>query len=479
MEHARDRRAPIVRGLIAFSASLALMVTAVAAVATVQWVQLRDRGVEGGEFTGPVGPSTSPSGSPSRCSQSPCNYLLLGSDSRAGLGTDRFGTNEDIGGARADTIMLVHTDPELQKAIVLSFPRDLWVKIDGGGFDRINTAFEGGLRHGGPRRMAQTVANLTGLVIDHYLYVDLDGFRTVVDTIGGVDMCVPAYQVNTPGWLPANDLDGNPIRVYVGEEGRIADPNAGLNIAPGCQRLEGEQALAYVRARHLPCDDIPDFSRIGRQQQFLRALVNQMLEPSMIVRAPSLVPQVLEGLRRDAGLLPSELVYLVGQLRGLGTGAVEFRAVPGESAFVGEKSVVKMDPSADRLFAAIREGRPIGTVGTQLVDTPPSEANIPVAVVDQRSEGAASEVESILADAGFDISPGIRVATDRDVPGPAIVFAEGAEASARVVGAYFPNVPVIGPKPITGADVSIVVPRSYRPVTPTEQGEATCPAIDA
>lgn len=327
--------------------------------------------------------------------------------------------------------------------------------------------------------MAQTVANLTGLVIDHYLYVDLDGFRTVVDTIGGVDMCIPAYHVNTPGWLPANDLDGNPIQVYVAEEGRIADPNAGLNIAPGCQRLEGEQALAYVRARHLPCDDIPDFSRIGRQQQFLRAMVNQMLEPSMIVRAPSLVPQVLDGLRRDARLLPSELVYLVGQLRGLSTGAVEFRAVPGTSAFVGEKSVVKMDPSAERLFAAIREGRPIGTVGTQLVDTPPSEANITVAVVDRRSEGVAAEVGSILADAGFDVTPGIRAPSEGpDEPGPAIVFAEGSETKAGVVSAYFPDLPVVGPRPVNGADVAIVVPASYRPLEPSA-GSTECPAAPA
>jgi anionic cell wall polymer biosynthesis LytR-Cps2A-Psr (LCP) family protein len=475
MASATGRSVPIVRTLIAVSASISLLVFGVTAVATVRWIQLRGVGVD--PIFEATGPSESPAPSLSRCSQSPCNYLLLGSDSRAGLGTDRFGTNEDIGGARADTIMLVHTDPSLQKAIVLSFPRDLWVEIDGGGFDRINTAFAGGPRQGGPQRMAQTIADLTGLTIDHYLYVDLDGFRTVVDAIGGVDMCIPAYNVNTPGWLPANGPNGEPIQVYVAQEGRIVDPNAGLNIAPGCQRLDGEQALAYVRARHLPCDAIPDFSRIGRQQQFLRAVVNQMLQPTMIVRAPALVPQVLEGLRRDARLLPSELVYLVGQLRGLSTGAVEFRAVPGVSVFEREKSVVRMDPSAERLFAAIRDGRPIGTVGTQLVDTPPSEANITVTVVDQRSDGAAAEVEAFLADAGYDVTPGIRAPSEGpDVHGPAIVFAEGAEASAGVVAAYFPDLRVVGPRPIAGADVAVVVPRSYRAPSPTAQSPE-CPAV--
>ena len=103
--------------------------------------------------------------------------------------------------------MLVHTDPRLQKAIVLSFPRDLWVAIPGRGHDRINTAFEGGLRHGGPQLVAQTVANLTGLQIDHYLYVDLEGFRRTVNTLGGVDMCIPAYNVNTPGDLAGHGTE--------------------------------------------------------------------------------------------------------------------------------------------------------------------------------------------------------------------------------------------------------------------------------
>ncbi len=100
--------------------------------------------------------------------------------------------------------MLVHVDPIQQRAIVLSFPRDLWVRIPGRGFDKINAAFEGGLQHGGPQLMAQTVANLTGLAVDHYLYVDLAGFQRIVDTMGGVPMCIPSYNVNT--------RDGSPIR---------------------------------------------------------------------------------------------------------------------------------------------------------------------------------------------------------------------------------------------------------------------------
>lgn len=471
------------RALVGVTASLALLVGLVTAGLTVRWVQLRGIGTE--EGLRPVGPSGSPAPI-GRCADEVCNYLLLGSDSRAGLSPEqqeRFGTDESLGGAtRADTIMLVHTDPRLKKAIVLSFPRDLWVAIPGHGQDRINTAFEGGLRHGGAQLVAQTVANLTGLTIHHYLYVDLEGFRRTVDTLGGVDMCIPAYNVNTPGWLTATAPNGEPTQVYYGQAGHIADPNSGLNVEPGCQRLGGDQALAYVRARHLPCDHIPDFARIGRQQQFLRAVVNQMLRPSVVVKAPALVEPVLRNLRRDADLLPSDLVYLVGQLRGLSTGAVEFRTVPGVAATIEEKAVLRMDPSADEIFRAIEESRPIGNVGTTLVNTPPSEANTKVVVVDANSAGTASTVEGVLADAGFDVSPGIWPASEApmDVSGPAIVFRPEASANAQVAAAYFPDLPLIPSADLRGAQVAIVIPSSYTLVRPGQggggSGSSDCPS---
>ena len=477
-----SRYGPLTRALVGVSASLAVVVGLATSGLTIRYLSLRSVGTfdAGGAVVPPGAPE--PTGP---CGGGACTYLLLGSDSRANLSPeeqDRFGTDESLGGEqRADTIMLVHTDPDLEKAIVLSFPRDLWVEIPGRGFDRINSAFEGGLARGGARRMLQTVANLTGLRIDHFVYVDLEGFRRTVETLGGVRMCVPAYNVNTPGWLPATGPDGEPTEVYNGAEGHIADPNSGLDILPGCQVLRGDQALAYVRARHLPCDHIPDFARIGRQQQFLRAVINRMLEPSMLVRAPGFVEPVLENLRRDAELLPSDLVHLVGQLRGLSTGAVEFRTVPGVAALIDDKAVLRMDPSARQIFRAIREGRPIGAVGIDLVNTPPSEANTRVAVVDAGSGEVATEVAGILADAGFDVSPGVWSPSEAPagVSGPAIVHRPGAAPNAQVVAAYFPDVPLVASDELRGAQVAIVVPASYTPVTPGDggsEGSNECPA---
>ncbi|HMC71360.1 MAG TPA: hypothetical protein VKJ07_19545, partial [Mycobacteriales bacterium] len=102
--------------MIAVSASLSLVVGVVGAASAVRWVQLRDVGVDPTSFRRAV-PTGSPAPPTSRCSEHACNYLLLGSDSRAGLPIDeqhQFGTNQDIGGTiRTDTIMLVHTDPAL------------------------------------------------------------------------------------------------------------------------------------------------------------------------------------------------------------------------------------------------------------------------------------------------------------------------------------------------------------------------------
>jgi hypothetical protein len=196
-----------------------------------------------------------------------------------------------------------------------------------------------------------------------------------------------------------------------------------------------------------------------------------------------LVEPVLENLRRDADLLPGDLVYLVGQLRGLSTGAVEFRTVPSVAAQEGTKAVLRMDPSANEIFRAIRQGRPIGDVGTQLVNTPPSEANTRVAVVDANSGGTASAVEGVLADAGFDVSPGIWPASEAptDVTGPAIVFRPGAIANAQVAAAYFPDLPLVASAELREAQVALVIPSAYTLVRPGEGGggggSSDCPSV--
>ncbi len=202
----RKRHGHIAHWLVGISASLALVIAAGSAYGFVAYKQAGNRSTRSPTHCRPAPRHRLELRFPTiACAEDICNYLLLGSDSRAGLTAEereQFGNDQQIGGEnRADTIMLVHTDPALEKAIILSFPRDLWVNIPGKGYDKINASFEGGVDGGGPKKVAETVQALTGLQIDHVLYVDLAGFQGVVETLGGVDMCITAENVNTPGYV--------------------------------------------------------------------------------------------------------------------------------------------------------------------------------------------------------------------------------------------------------------------------------------
>ncbi len=460
-ERSRSPRAhpTLVRALVGVTASLALVVAAVSAYAYVGYNQAqRSVGIIPDAPSSP-GSAQSPDFGP--CVEDVCNYLILGSDSRSGLSPeeqDQFGTDADIGGSnRSDVIMLVHTDPRLQKAIVLSFPRDLWVNIPGRGFDKINAAFSGGLEGGGAQLVAKTVEELSGLKINHVLYVDLAGFQGIVQALGGVTMCIPTA---------------------------MTDPLTGLDVQAGCQTLDGYQALAYVRTRHQPCDLIPDFARISRQQQFLRAVLNRLLSPGEIAKAPSLIKPVARNLVTTKGFDLADVIYLVKQLEGISTGAVEFRAVPAVGGMEGSLSVLHPDPVANQIFARIRDGKPLGNLGVDLQSTAPSEANIIVPVVDHGSGGTADEVEQILSDAGFDISPGVvdYATYGSDVKGSVIAYKPGHQSDAEVVQKYFPNLQLleVPDDALRGSPVAVFISASFH-LEPVGSGTPStdCIAPDA
>ncbi|GAB3823395.1 LCP family protein [Kribbella italica] len=167
-------------------------------------------------------------------------YLLVGSDSREGLSTEekkKLGTGS-VGGNRTDTIILLHV-PESGPPALISVPRDSWVPIPGRGDAKINTAFEGS--KGGPKLLTQTLENYTGLRIDHYVEIGFGGFASIIDSVGGVDVCVKKA---------------------------MKDKDAHINLKPGCQELDGTTALGYVRSRKVPgLGD--DFGRAERQREVI------------------------------------------------------------------------------------------------------------------------------------------------------------------------------------------------------------------
>ncbi|HSJ51539.1 MAG TPA: LCP family protein [Actinomycetota bacterium] len=452
------------RPLIAFSAGVATIVTLLASLGLGAYVWAdRQRTTLSIDAFGPT-PGEDAGAAPDvlgRCAQRACNYLLLGSDSREGLTEEEiaaFGDDEHLGGTnRADTIILVHTRPGSKEAIFLSFPRDLWVDIPGAGPGRINSAFEGGVERGGALLVAKTVKAITGMQIHHVMYVSLLGFQRVVDALGGIEMCVP----------------------YA-----MQDPLSLLDIPAGCQHFDGFTALAYVRTRHQPCDTVPDFARIGRQQQFLRAVIAKILRPEELLRLPNLVPRVLDNLVVDEGLNPAELVYLAGLLEGVGTENVDFRAVPTipegivvEGSYLSVVTMIEED--ANELFRRIREGEPLGDLGAELAQTPPSPANVVAAVYSKDPGGsAATNVLELFTEGGFNTSPGVVQLSDIEAPrrGSFILFREGAEPAAKVVGTYLHDLDLVpAPEGVLpeGQDVGIVVAPAYEIPEPKETVE--CP----
>jgi hypothetical protein len=253
----------------------------------------------------------------------------------------------------------------------------------------------------------------------------------------------------------------------------MVDPLTGLDIDAGCQRFDGATALAYVRTRHQVCDAIPDFARIGRQQQFLRAVISKLLAPSELLSLPSLVPRLVENFVVDEGLAnPAELVYLAGQLNGVNTGAADFRSVPTttDGIYVNGQylSIVRaIEPAASDLYQAILEGKPLGDLGKELPQTPPSPANIAVSVYDRDSLGRAATVQHTLLLGGFLATPDLLDVAElgMKVKGSVILFAPGEEAQAEVVAQYIRGLEMQpAPRSVLGdADVILVIGQNYEP----------------
>lgn len=260
------------------------------------------------------------------------NILLVGSDSREGLSDpldiERFGS---VGGKRADTIILAQIVPSEQRGVLLHLPRDLFVTVHAAGgrqYDaKINSAY-----NDGPQGVIDTVGALTRMPINHYMEMDIRGFRQMVDAIGGIDVCV-------------NDPD-------------FYDSKLNFRLPQGANHLDGNSALSYVRARHATPNG--DFGRIERQQQFIRAVMGKIGRPSVLgnpVRVNDLARSFARNITVDQLFQFDDLVRFALSIRRVGPEQLLTYSVPGYSGQVGGQSVVLVDTQpAEVLFSALRNG---------------------------------------------------------------------------------------------------------------------------
>ncbi len=276
------------------------------------------------------------------------NYLLIGSDSREGSDPDSsdfggIGDTSDVSGRRSDTIMILRQERDGNGAALVSLPRDLWVEIAGQGYDsRINSAY-----NEGADVLAATITQELGIPINHVVDIDFFGFKELVDAIGGTTICFD----------------------YV-----TRDTNSGLAQQPGCNRLDGEQALAYARSRHYEEfrdgdwqeDPRADLGRIERQQHFISTTVEstiQRLQADPFL-ASDLIDAATGTVRLDNGLDPLEAA---GTLRkAFDTGFTTYQLpVVGET--IDGNAVLLLGDGADEILDYFRGVGPLPPAPTTTV----------------------------------------------------------------------------------------------------------------
>lgn len=331
--------------VVAVAAALALVVTGVA------WQQIDSLrsslasigglGLGGGDEDGAV------------------DILLVGTDSR----TDAHGnplSQRELDALRAgeevanntDTIILIRVPNDGRSATALSIPRDTYVEVPDIGMSKINAAYgatkettrlelvesgtddakaETDSTKAGREALIESVADLTGVTVDHYVEVGLLGFVLLTDAVGGVDVCLNSA---------------------------VDEPLSGARFDAGTQTLEGADALSFVRQRH----DLPrgDLDRIVRQQVFMASLAQKVLSAKTLSN-PSKVSQLTAAVQRSVVLDSDwDIMDLATQLQGLAGGDVTFSTIPVEDINAmtdyGE-SVVQVDPDEVRDFVAGLIGR--------------------------------------------------------------------------------------------------------------------------
>ncbi|MFE5341343.1 LCP family protein [Isoptericola sp. NPDC056578] len=248
------------------------------------------------------------------------NLLVLGSDSRISAGDP---SQWKAGAQRTDAIMLVHLPANRKSAQVVSIPRDSWVDVPGHGEAKINAAFS----YGGPALMIQTVQELTGVKIDHFVVTDFESFTSMTDALDGVRIRVP------------EDI-GDGKQVF---------------FSKGVHMMSGEEALKYTRQRHGLANG--DFGRVQRQQNWMRAILakvnNNRNDVGMMTE---FFTTVSRSVAADDGFTIDRMRNLYMSARGLSTNDVDFMTAPysGTGRSDDGQSIVVLDRERfDPLMKAI------------------------------------------------------------------------------------------------------------------------------
>lgn len=360
----------------------------------------------------------------------PLTILLMGSDSREGQIDSRYGDPSIHSNARSDTTIVLHVGADRSFATAVSIPRDTWVTLPecprtgsgeiAGGFDaKFNTAFE----IGGPGCTMKLVEQMTGLQIDHFAVVDFTGFTDVVNALGGVEVCLTE---------PVND------------------PDSLLVLPAGTSVVDGEQALAFVRARKTLSDG-SDLSRIKRQQAFLSSMVREATDAQLFVnpvRLYSVLDAATSSLTTDPGLAERDVLQETAlSLRSVQPGDITFLTMPWVERGDGA-NVVMDEQRAAKVWQSIADDVPwkkprrtssSDSTGADTEALTVSPSSVLVTVLNGSGvAGRAGETSQVLGTAGF-VIVNVGDADRSDYVRTQVRYAPGLLESARTVAAALPG----------------------------------------
>ncbi|MEM5794965.1 MAG: LCP family protein [Bacillota bacterium] len=221
------------------------------------------------------------------------NILILGVDERP----------DDVG--RSDTMFLLTINPKTQDVAMLSIPRDTRVSIPGYGYDKINHAYG----EGKYKLSLQTAEKLLGVNINYWVTVDFNGLKRIIDALGGVTIDVEKRMYYEDPW-----------------------DNLVIDLRPGVQKLRGADAIGYVRYR----DEDGDIGRIERQQKFIKAVMQQVTQPSTIANLPTLIKELYGAIHTNMSL--SDMISYAKIFNNAREKGLRSYMVPGTPAYINDVS---------------------------------------------------------------------------------------------------------------------------------------------
>jgi len=313
------------------------------------------------------------------------NILLLGSDSRDGA-------NGAIGGRvaagmRSDTTIVMHISADRSRVEMVSIPRDSMVRIPtcqttngttpASSYAMFNEAFARGWDKGLDLASAaactwRTVEENTGVTIDDFVLVDFSGFQSMVDAIGGVDICIPVA---------------------------MKDKKAKLDIQAGNQHLDGKTALAFARSRHSSASDGSDIARIGNQQRLLAAMASQIVSKNVLTDWTDLLGLLNAATKSlTTSFRTADIAGLAYSARSIRSGNISFMTIPWGAAPDNPNRVV-WTSEAETIWANMSSDVPVLT-GTRDEREPSTPTQKPSSTPSGDATGTPSSTSTTTAPSG-------------------------------------------------------------------------------